>query len=194
MGTYNQLLKKGVKKKERKYQKDYSHKKSQEVTKSAMWCSPNIVLLGACNDFSCNIVFGKGLALWSLFGDGGLRRFVYGGGPPSPEKWQIGLKALAIISFFVYFCDFSWQTLNIRKATSQSEVILEVLFRFLSERYERKSLMITSNLVFSEWDKIFKDPVTTAAAIDRLIHHSIILELDGASYRAQYAKTKKEKK
>lgn len=76
----------------------------------------------------------------------------------------------------------------------QSREEMEVLFTFLSERYERKSLMITSNLVFSEWDKIFKDPVTTAAAIDRLIHHSIILELDGASYRAQYAKTKKEKK
>jgi len=64
---------------------------------------------------------------------------------------------------------------------------MEVLFTFLSERYERKSLMITSNLVFSEWDKIFKDPMTTAAAIDRLVHHSIILELDNESYRARQA-------
>ena len=70
---------------------------------------------------------------------------------------------------------------------------MEVLFTFLSERYERKSLLITSNLVFSEWDKIFKDPVTTAAAIDRLVHHSIILELDGESYRIQHAKNKKPK-
>jgi len=70
---------------------------------------------------------------------------------------------------------------------------MEVLFTFLSERYERKSLMITSNLVFSEWDKIFKDPVTTAAAIDRLVHHSIILELDGKSYRAQHAKSQMQK-
>ena len=62
-----------------------------------------------------------------------------------------------------------------------------VLFTFLSERYERKILMITSNLVFSEWDKIFKDPMTTAAAIDRLVHHSIILELDNESYRAKQA-------
>ena len=65
----------------------------------------------------------------------------------------------------------------------QSREEMEVLFAFLAERYERKSLMITSNLVFSEWDKIFKDPMTTAAAIDRLVHHSIILELDGDSYR-----------
>src|SRR5688500_10606611 len=53
---------------------------------------------------------------------------------------------------------------------------MEVLFTFLAERYERRSLMITSNLVFSEWDKIFKDPLTTAAAIDRIVHHSIIVE------------------
>lgn len=73
----------------------------------------------------------------------------------------------------------------------QSREEMEVLFAFFAERYERKSLMITSNLVFSEWDKIFKDPMTTAAAIDRLVHHSTILELDGGSYRMQHAKTKK---
>jgi DNA replication protein DnaC len=75
----------------------------------------------------------------------------------------------------------------------QSREEMEVLFTFLAERYERKSLMITSNLVFSEWDKIFKDPMTTAAAIDRLVHHAIILELDGDSYRMQHAKTNKQK-
>ena len=69
----------------------------------------------------------------------------------------------------------------------QSREEMEVLFTFLSERYERKSLIITSNLVFSEWDKIFKNPMTTAAAIDRLVHHSIILELAGKSYRAHVA-------
>lgn len=67
---------------------------------------------------------------------------------------------------------------------------MEVLFTFLSERYERKSVMITSNLVFSEWDKIFKDPMTTACAIDRLVHHATILELSGKSYRAQAAVNK----
>lgn len=75
----------------------------------------------------------------------------------------------------------------------QDRAEMEVLFTFLSERYERRSLMITSNLVFSEWDKIFKDPMTTAAAIDRLVHHSVILELDNKSYRAEEAlkRTKK---
>lgn len=68
---------------------------------------------------------------------------------------------------------------------------MEVLFTFLAERYERRSVMITSNLVFSQWDRIFKDPMTTQAAIDRLVHHSIILEMTGPSYRAEAAKKKR---
>jgi DNA replication protein DnaC len=66
---------------------------------------------------------------------------------------------------------------------------IEVLFTFLAERYERKSVLITSNLVFSEWNRIFKDPMTTAAAIDRLIHHAVILEMNGTSVRADQAKS-----
>lgn len=64
---------------------------------------------------------------------------------------------------------------------------MEVLFTFLAERYERRTVMISSNLVFSKWDQIFKDPMTTMAAIDRLVHHAIILEFDGQSVRAQKA-------
>jgi DNA replication protein DnaC len=71
----------------------------------------------------------------------------------------------------------------------QSRDEMEVLFTFLAERYERKSVLITSNLVFSEWTRIFKDPMTTAAAIDRLIHHAVILEMAGPSVRAEEAKT-----
>ena len=66
---------------------------------------------------------------------------------------------------------------------------MEVLFTFLAERYERKSVMITTNLVFSEWERIFKDPMTTLAAIDRLVHHSVILDMMSVeSYRAEAAK------
>lgn len=69
----------------------------------------------------------------------------------------------------------------------QSREEMEVLFTLLAERYERRSLVISSNLVFSQWDQIFKDPMTTMAAIDRLVHHSIILEFDGVSQRAKKA-------
>ncbi|MFH1007741.1 MAG: IS21-like element helper ATPase IstB [Candidatus Latescibacterota bacterium] len=92
------------------------------------------------------------------------------------------------------------------KALSKYEVILideigyveqnreemEVLFILLAERYERGSLMITSNLPFSKWERIFKDPMTTAAAIDRLVHHSIILELNLPSYRLEHSTANRE--
>ena len=65
---------------------------------------------------------------------------------------------------------------------------MEVLFTLLAHRYERGSMLITSNLPFSKWEVIFKDPMTTAAAIDRLVHHSVVLELNVPSYRAEQAK------
>jgi len=70
----------------------------------------------------------------------------------------------------------------------QSREEMEVLFTLLAERYERGSVMLTSNLPFSKWEQIFKDAMTTAAAIDRLVHHSVILELNVPSYRLENAK------
>lgn len=65
---------------------------------------------------------------------------------------------------------------------------MEVLFTFLAERYERRSVILTTNLVFSEWNRIFQDPMTTMAAIDRVVHHSVILDMMGLeSYRARAA-------
>ena len=70
----------------------------------------------------------------------------------------------------------------------QSRDDMEVVFTLLAERYERGSVRTTSNLPFSKWETIFKDPMTTAAAIDRLVHHSVILELNLPSYRLEHAK------
>ena len=72
----------------------------------------------------------------------------------------------------------------------QSREEMEVLFTILADRYERGTVMITSNLPFSKWEKIFKDPMVTAAAIDRLVHHSVILELNLPSYRLEKSKKK----
>jgi len=74
--------------------------------------------------------------------------------------------------------------------TQQSREEMEVLFTFLAERYERRSVLVSSNLVFSKWDQIFKDPMTTMAAVDRLVHHAIILEFDGESQRVPRQKEK----
>jgi DNA replication protein DnaC len=70
----------------------------------------------------------------------------------------------------------------------QNREEMEVLFTLLAERYERGSVLLTSNLAFSKWDQIFKDAMTTAAAIDRLVHHSVIIELNVPSYRVETAK------
>lgn len=70
----------------------------------------------------------------------------------------------------------------------QNQEEMDVLFTLLSERYERRSTVITSNLVFSQWEQIFKNPLTTAAAIDRVVHHSSILEFNVSSFRSEEAK------
>ena len=75
----------------------------------------------------------------------------------------------------------------------QSGEEAEVLFTLLAERYERRSTAITSNLVFSDWDRIFKNEMATSAAIDRLVHHSVVLEFAGPSYRREKAKKAKQK-
>jgi len=74
----------------------------------------------------------------------------------------------------------------------QSREEMEVLFTLLAERYERGSVLLSSNLPFSKWEGIFKDPITTAAAIDRLVHHCVILELNILSYRMEQAKKNRD--
>jgi DNA replication protein DnaC len=69
---------------------------------------------------------------------------------------------------------------------------MEVLFTLMAKRYERRSMLLTSNLVFGEWDRIFKNPMTTLAAIDRLVHHSVILEFGGRSKRAEEAEARQQ--
>lgn len=73
----------------------------------------------------------------------------------------------------------------------QSREEMEILFTLLAERYETGSIMLTSNLPFSKWENVFKDPVTASAAIDRLVHHSVILELNVQSYRTEQATKRK---
>ena len=75
----------------------------------------------------------------------------------------------------------------------QNREEMEVLFTLLAYRYERGSVLLTSNLPFSKWEMIFKDPMTTAAAIDRLVHHSVSVELNVSSYRAEQARKRKDK-
>jgi len=70
---------------------------------------------------------------------------------------------------------------------------MEVFFMFLGQRYEHGSVMVSSNLVFDEWDRIFKDAMLTMAAVDRLLHHSIVLPFDNAGIRNPFPERRQEK-
>jgi DNA replication protein DnaC len=69
----------------------------------------------------------------------------------------------------------------------KTEAETSVLFELIAHRYERKSLLITANQPFSQWDTIFSDSMMTVAAIDRLVHHGVILEIQAQSYRKSAA-------
>ncbi len=76
----------------------------------------------------------------------------------------------------------------------QEKEEMEVLFTLFTWCYESTSILLTSNLPFSKWEGIFKDAMMAAAAIDRLVHHSVILELNLTSYRLEKSKARKEEK
>ena len=68
-----------------------------------------------------------------------------------------------------------------------------MLFELIAARYERRSLLITANQPFGDWDKVFPDPAMTVAAIDRLVHHATIFEMNVESYRRRTAIARKTK-
>jgi DNA replication protein DnaC len=109
------------------------------------------------------------------------------------QQLLVAKQALKLDGFLKKLDRYSVVVLDDIGYVQQSREEMEVLFTFLAERYERRSVMITSNLVFSKWDQIFKDPMTTMAAIDRLVHHAMILEFTGESVRAQKARERERK-
>ena len=73
-------------------------------------------------------------------------------------------------------------------AKDQAET--SVLFELISARYEHRSMLVTANQPFGQWDQVFQDPAMTLAAVDRLVHHSVILEMNVESYRRRAAKAR----
>jgi len=107
------------------------------------------------------------------------------------QELLVAKRDLRIARVFKKFFRYDAVILDDIGYVQQSREEMDVLFSFLAERYERGSLLITSNLPFSKWEQIFKDPMTTAAAIDRLVHHSVIFELNLSSYRLEQSKKAK---
>jgi len=104
------------------------------------------------------------------------------------QELLVAKKELRLPQVLIHFARYEALIIDDIGYVQHNREEMEVLFSLLAHRYERKSIMVSSNLPFSEWEKIFKDPMTTAAAIDRVVHHSIILELNIPSYRLEDAK------
>jgi DNA replication protein DnaC len=104
------------------------------------------------------------------------------------QQLLIAKRDLRLPKLFKQLASFEGLIIDDLGYVQQSREEMEVLFMLLAERYERGSVLLTSNLAFSKWDQIFKDTMTTAAAIDRLVHHSVIIELNVPSYRVETAK------
>jgi DNA replication protein DnaC len=107
------------------------------------------------------------------------------------ERLLVAKRDLRLSDEFKLLDQFECLCLDDIGYVKQDSTQMDVLFTLLAERYERKSLIISSNLRFSEWNQIFKDPVTTHAAVDRVSHHSVSLWFDGPSYRSEEAERRK---
>jgi DNA replication protein DnaC len=146
---------------------------------------------GECLDNCENILFiggpGTGkthlsIALgreWCLRG----RRVLYTTAAALVQELLISKRDLSLNEFIKRLDKYEALIIDDISYIPQNRDETDVLFVLLAERYETRSVVITSNLVFSQWENIFKDPMTTQAAIDRLVHHSTILELTGPSGR-----------
>lgn len=96
-------------------------------------------------------------------------------------------KTLTLAAHFRRLDRFDLITLDELGFTPQSKDGADLFFQFISQRYERKSLLITTNLAYSEWDKVFLNPITTAAAVDRVIHNCETFNVKGPSWRQEEA-------
>jgi len=103
------------------------------------------------------------------------------------QKLQAARRDLALPGTLAKLDRFDVLVLDDLGYIRKDQAETNVLFKLIAERYERKSLITTCNQPFSEWDQIFPDPAMTVAAIDRLVHHATILELNTESYRRRSA-------
>ena len=103
------------------------------------------------------------------------------------QKLQTARRELALESALEKLDKFHLLILDDLAYVSKEQAETSVLFELIAARYERRSLLITANQPFGDWGKVFPDPAMTVAAIDRLVHHATILELNTESYRRRSA-------
>jgi DNA replication protein DnaC len=103
------------------------------------------------------------------------------------QKLQIPRRDLALAAAIDKLDKYHLLILDDIAYISKDQAETSVLFELISARYERRSMLITANQPFGDWNRIFPDPAMTLAAIDRLVHHSTVLEMNVESYRRRTA-------
>jgi DNA replication protein DnaC len=107
------------------------------------------------------------------------------------QKLQVARRELALEAAINRLDRFDLLILDDLAYVSKDQAETSVLFELISARYERRSILITANQPFGEWGKVFPDPAMTLAAVDRLVHHATILEMNVDSYRRRTALERK---
>jgi len=107
------------------------------------------------------------------------------------QKLQTARRELALESALAKLDKYHLLVLDDLAYVTKDQAETSVLFELISARYERRSMLITANQPFGQWEKVFPDPAMTLAAVDRLVHHATILELNVESYRRRQALGKK---
>ncbi len=109
------------------------------------------------------------------------------------QRLQVERQALQLAAAIARLDRFHLLILDDIAYVTKDQAETSVLFELIAARYERRSLMITANQPFGEWNKVFQDPAMTVAAIDRLVHHATIFEMNVESYRRRTAVGRKTK-
>ncbi len=107
------------------------------------------------------------------------------------QRLQIARRELTLESAIAKLDRYDLLILDDIAYVTKDQAETSVLFELIAARYERRSLLITANQPFGDWGKIFPDPAMTLAAIDRLVHHATILEMNVESYRRRAALDRK---
>jgi len=103
------------------------------------------------------------------------------------QKLQVARRELALEAALARLDKYHLLILDDLAYITKDQAETSVLFELISARYERRSTLITANQPFGEWGKIFPDPAMTLAAVDRLVHHATIFEMNVESYRRRTA-------
>ena len=145
----------------------------------------NLLIFGASGTGKTHLAAAIGSALV----DNG-RRVLFSRTTDLVQKLQAARRDLALPAMLAKLDRYDVLMLDDLGYLRKDQAETAVLFELIAERYERKSLITTCNQPFSEWNQIFPDPAMTVAAIDRLVHHATILELNTESYRRRSALTR----